>query len=162
MIRPELNEHFRDLIGQLSSFGAEFLLVGGYAVVAHGYFRVTKDFDVWVRPSRENAERVYRALASFGAPLADVSIDELARERMTFQFGIHPHRIDVITSIAGVTFDDAWAARRELAVLGVRCPVISFAHLIVNKRAVGRPQDLADVDTLERYARWAKGRPRSE
>ena len=137
------------MLSALSAADAEFLVVGAYAVAAHGIPRATADLDIWIRPSDENATRVESALTSFGAPGSVVGRDDLRSPGIVVQIGVAPHRIDVLTSIDGVEFDDAWRHRTEVDIDGLRVPVIGRRHLIQNKKAVGRPQDLADVARLE-------------
>jgi hypothetical protein len=137
------------MLSALSDERADFLLVGAYAVAVHGIPRATADLDVWVRPSDANADRVERALARFGAPSSAVRRDDLLLAGVVIQIGVAPRRIDLLTSIDGVDFEDAWAHRVEVEVDGLRIPVIGRRHLILNKKAVGRPQDLADVARLE-------------
>jgi hypothetical protein len=137
------------MLSALSDEHAEFLVVGAYAVAAHGIPRATADLDVWVRQSEENARRVWRALRRFGAPVGDLREEDLSADALVVQIGVAPRRIDVLTSIAGVAFDEAWANRTEVVIEGLRVPVISRSDLIRNKKAVGRPQDLADVARLE-------------
>jgi hypothetical protein len=147
------NPDFRDLFAAFYAEGADFLIVGGHAVMLYTEPRYTKDIDVWVRPSRENAERVFRGLARFGAPLSDVTVDDFASPGTIFQIGVAPNRIDVLTSIEGVEFEKAWAARTPSTYGGVPIGVLSAEDLIANKRAVGRPQDLLDVEALTRARR---------
>jgi hypothetical protein len=119
-----------ELCKLLSDHHADYLLVGGQAVIAHGYPRLTKDIDLWVRPTVDNGSRVLAALSAFGVGTEG--------------------RVDILTHIPGVTFEDAWGARIHVIVDEVELPVIGKAHLIENKRAVGRLQDLADVEELEK------------
>jgi hypothetical protein len=144
-----VNSDFSELLSTFNAQAVEYLVVGAHALAAHGHVRATKDLDVWVRPSAENAPRVFRALASFGAPLHDLSERDLAAPGLIFQIGIAPVRIDVITAIDGVEFVAAWADRMETKLGGVSVPVLSRDHLIANKKASGRLQDLADVERLE-------------
>jgi hypothetical protein len=148
--RPLLNPDFRDMLSALCEENAEFLLVGAYALAAHGLPRATGDMDIWIRRSDENAQRVWRALQRFGAPLARLTIEDLKTPDLVFQIGVAPRRIDILTSIDGVEFDEAWPHRKIIALEGLAFAVIGRPHLIRNKRAVGRPQDLADVAWLER------------
>jgi hypothetical protein len=115
--------------------------------------RYTKDLDVWVRPSPDNAARVHRALITFGAPMADLSVQDLAVAGTIFQIGVAPNRIDVLTAIEGVDFEAAWQRRAPTTYGGVPIQVLSIPDLLTNKRAVGRPQDLLDVENLERRLR---------
>jgi len=143
-----LNQDFRDLLFALNDACADYLVVGAYALAAHGHVRATKDLDIWVRPDSANASRVYQALHAFGAPLASLSISDLATPGIIFQIGVAPIRIDVLTSIDGVTFDEAWPARVPSTYGDQPINVLSRKHLIQNKLASGRRQDLADVETL--------------
>jgi hypothetical protein len=145
-----LNPDFHDMLSALCGEGAEFLLVGAYALAAHGLPRATGDMGIWIRPSAQNAERVWRALQRFGAPLGGLTPDDLYTPDLVFQIGIAPRRIDILTSIDAVQFDEAWPDRQVLEVEGLTIGVIGRSHLIQNKKAVGRPQDLADVAWLER------------
>src|SRR5215510_15420826 len=106
-----MNQDFRDLLAAFNARGVEFLVVGAYALAAHGLVRATKDLDVWVRPDPTNAQRARSALADFGAPLQDLTVDDLAQPGLVFQIGVDPVRIDVITAIDGVAFSDAWEQR---------------------------------------------------
>ena len=143
-----MNEDFHDLLAALSEAGARFLIVGAYAVSFHAEPRATGDLDIWVESTPANADRVMAALRSFGAPLHDLTLADLASSDVVFQIGVPPRRIDVLTSITGVTFDEAWADRAEVTYGEVRCPVIGRAALIRNKLALGRPKDLLDVTLL--------------
>jgi hypothetical protein len=146
-----MERDFVEMLSALSAARAEFLVVGAHAVAAHGVPRATGDLDVWVRPSTENADRVLQALRSFGAPLHDLTRDDLSRPDTVFQIGVTPCRIDILTSISGgIDFDSAWTRRSDLAIEGVKLSCIGRDDLIINKRACGRPQDLADVARLER------------
>jgi hypothetical protein len=144
-----LNPDFRDILSAFIDARVEFLVVGGYAMAAHRLPRATKDLDLWVRPSSENAQRVLRALDVFGAPRNGLTVADLESEGTIYQVGIPPNRVDVITIVDGVQFEDAWRHRAEVDIDGLRIPVIGRAHLIVNKRTVARPQDLLDADLLE-------------
>src|SRR5258707_7542724 len=144
----QTNTDFRDLFAELNGAGAEYLVVGAYALAAHGHVRATKDLDLWIRANPENAARVHGALAAFGAPLQGLSVEDLARPNLIFQIGIPPVRIDVITSIDGVEFDAAWRERVVSSYSDQPVSVLSRRHLIENKKASGRLQDLADVELL--------------
>lgn len=144
-----LNPDFRDMLSAFAAEDVEFLVVGAYALAAHGVPRATGDLDLWVRPSSENADRVLRALHEFGAPTTDLTQEDLVSPDVVFQIGVEPRRIDILTSIDGVEFDAAWASREEIEVEGLPLPVLGKSDLIANKRTLGRPQDLADVARLE-------------
>ncbi len=144
------NPDFRDLFAAFNAAQVRYLLVGGYALAFHGRPRFTKDLDVWLEPGVENAARAYAALEAFGAPLSDLRPGDLERPGLIFQIGVAPNRIDVLTAIDGVTFDEAWPDRQETRYSDQTVPVISRQHLILNKRATGRAQDLLDADELEK------------
>ncbi|HMI90240.1 MAG TPA: nucleotidyltransferase [Polyangiales bacterium] len=143
-----MHQDFKDLLSEFNAHGVEYLVVGAHALAAHGHVRATKDMDVWVRPTRDNAQRVMSALAAFGAPAHGASIEDFSGPDFVLQIGVQPIRIDVLTSITGVTFDEAWPARLRATFDGAPVGVLSKEHLIQNKSATGRPQDLADVDFL--------------
>jgi hypothetical protein len=152
-----MNADFLDLLTALNAADARFLVVGGYAVGIHGIPRATKDLDVWIEVSADNARKVMRALRDFGAPLGDLAERDLETPGTGFKMGEPPVRIDILTQIEGVRFEDAWPRRLETSFGSVRCAVIGRADLLTNKRAAGRPQDLADVTALERLEK-AKGK----
>ncbi len=139
-----------ELCALLSANGAEFLLVGGQAVIAHGYPRLTKDMDLWVRPTVENGAKVLAALAQFGAQPEALRAEQFEDPRTLLMLGRDPFRIDILTDVPGVTFDHAWQRRIHITLDGVVVPTIGKEDLIANKRTVGRPQDLADVAELEK------------
>jgi hypothetical protein len=145
-----VHSDFSALLSTFNAHSVEYLVVGAHALAAHGLIRATKDLDVLVRPSAENAPRVFAALAAFGAPLQDLTVQDLQTPGLIFQIGVTPVRIDVITVIDGVEFEAAWRSRATARLGGVEVPVLSRHHLIVNKSKVGRKQDLADVEWLER------------
>jgi hypothetical protein len=144
-----LNPDFAEMLRGLSAEGAEYLLVGAYAMAAHGVPRATGDIDIWIRPSPENADRVLRALDRFGAPLFDLTAADLERDGTVFQLGLSPRRIDLLTSIDGVTFEEAWGGRVACRLGDVDVTVIGRDALIRNKRAAGRPRDRVDLRLLE-------------
>lgn len=150
----ELPEDFRDLLIELADAGAEFVLVGGHAVAFHGHPRATKDMDVLIRADSSNAEKVYRALAAFGAPLQnfDVKAKDFATYNGILQIGLPPRRVDILNRADGVSFDEAVAEGSSFPLEGRRIPVIGRTALIKNKRAAGRTQDAADVEALTSQA----------
>lgn len=152
MSSPELNEDFLDMLAALAHERVEFIVVGAHALAAHGHPRATGDFDIWVRPSPDNAGRVLRALRVFGAPIVQHGITERDFERAgtVYQIGLPPRRIDLLTAISGVSFDDAWQDKVPVCVSGQAFDVLGRETLIANKRATGRDKDLLDVATLER------------
>jgi hypothetical protein len=144
-----MNRDFAEMLGALCDQRVEFLVVGAYALAAHGLPRSTGDIDLWVRPTRENAARVWQALQAFGAPLFNLTQEDLEEPGIVFQIGLPPNRIDILTRISGVEFEEAWGNRLEIQVEGRPIPVLGRQELVKNKQASGRPKDLLDVQALE-------------
>lgn len=155
-----LNPDFRDMLFEFNAAGVEYLIVGGYAVGQHGYPRATGDMDFWVRRSPENASRVLHALAAFGTPETLVTLDDLLDPEMVAQIGVEPNRIDILTDIDGVEFDDAYPDRVVVRLGDVDIPFVGLHHLIANKRATGRPEDAVDVMRLEAIVRRTESQTR--
>lgn len=145
-----LNPDFRDILFEFCAANVEFLLVGAFALAVHGLPRTTGDIGLWARCDPQNAERVILALASFGAPMAEVTAADFAIPGIVVQIGVAPRRIDVLTGIDGVEFDEAWGDRQLVSVDGLTIPVFSREHLLRNKLATGRAKDAADARHLER------------
>ena len=145
-----MNQDFRDLLAALLGAEARFLVVGAHAMAVHGVPRATGDLDVWIASDPANAERVWSALLQFGAPVAamGVSRDDLTQPDQVVQIGLPPRRIDVLTSISGVAFDEAWRDRVTHEVDGLPVPFLGRAALVRNKRASGRTKDKADLEAL--------------
>ena len=148
----KLPQDFVDLLTELCDAHAEFLLVGGWAVVLYGHVRATDDMDVFVRASEANSKRVFAALEAFGAPLNAhaVTSDHFATEGGAYRFGIAPLKIEVLTKSSGVSCDEALKDSKTFELEGYRIPYIGKPALIANKKAAGRHKDLADVEELER------------
>jgi hypothetical protein len=146
-----LNEDFRDIVVQFADGAVEFLIVGAYALAFHGVPRATGDIDLLVRPSDANAARVFQALENFGAPLAahGVASKDFAQPGTVYQIGLPPRRIDVLTEISGVDFDEAWASRVPAEVDSRIVHLIGRDALLKNKLAAGRAKDVADVARLQ-------------
>ncbi|WP_153558107.1 hypothetical protein [Roseimaritima sediminicola] len=144
----DLNPDFRDMLHALNDADADFLVVGAYAVAAHGYPRATGDLDIWVRADVGNAPRVIAALSAFGAPMDQISEKDFASPSLVFQIGVPPSRIDIMTDISGVDFGAAWDSRISITIDDITFSVLGRADLLANKRASGRPKDLADLDAL--------------
>ena len=125
------------------------MVVGAHAMAFHGVIRSTGDIDLWIKCDDVNSDKVYRALADFGAPLNDLDKKDLEKPGNVFQIGVAPNRIDILTSIDGVVFDEAYEGRETVEIVGIKIPVISKHHLIENKITVGRPQDLVDIQKLK-------------
>ena len=144
-----LNEDYRDMLQSLVDERVRFLLVGAYALAAHGYPRATMDIDIWVMPAPDNAAAVLRALRRFGAPLHELTKADLEKEGTVFQIGVAPRRIDIITTASGLNFDEAFSHATTVGIEGIAVRIPSVADLIRNKRASGRTKDLADAEALE-------------
>ena len=141
---------FRELLSLFKKYSVRYLVVGGYAVMRYTEPRFTKDLDVFIAVDKGNPEAVYTALAEFGAPLDNLSPQDFAQEGYFYQMGSPPLRVDVLMSIPGVVFAEAWEDRETLMVAETEMYFISKRDLIRAKRAAGRPQDLLDLDNLER------------
>lgn len=144
-----MNQDFVDLLRAFIAAEVRFLIVGAYALALHGRPRATGDLDVWVEPTALNADRVMRGLASFGAPVAEISAADLARPGVVYQIGVPPGRIDILTELTGLTFAEAWPDRLARPFGDVTVPFIGRASFIRNKRATGRPKDIGDIEGLE-------------
>jgi hypothetical protein len=125
------------------------LLVGAYALASHGLVRATSDIDLWVRPTAENAERVVEALVAFGAPADQLSAEVFTQVDQVLQIGVAPLRIDILTSVTGLEFEAAWARKELVDLGGLTVPVLCLADPATNKRATGRPQDIADLQWID-------------
>ncbi|MGB8425547.1 MAG: nucleotidyltransferase [Desulfobacterales bacterium] len=148
-----LNEDYKEMLQLLSEEQVDFIIVGAYALGAHGYPRATGDIDIWVKPSHINSRKLYKALARFGAPLEQIEIDDFSMEGIIFQIGVIPRRIDLITKIDGVTYEEADEDKITLEVEGLQLPVISLIKLIKNKMATGREKDELDIKTLKKLSK---------
>ncbi|MEM7223219.1 MAG: nucleotidyltransferase [Pseudomonadota bacterium] len=145
-----LNKDFRDLLETFNAHSVRYLIVGGYAVGFHAQPRATNDLDLWIGTNPENAEAVYRALAVFGAPLHQVTAQDFEAEGYWYSFGNPPFRIDLLMSVSGLAFEDAWRNRLDVRLGELTVPLISMDDLIVNKSSAGRTRDLADLEDLQR------------
>jgi hypothetical protein len=145
-----LNPDFQDLLAALREADARFLVVGAYALAVHGAPRATGDLDIWIDPEPSNAAKVWAALLRFGAPVAALGLsrDDLTRRDQVIQIGLPPRRIDVLTTISGVEFADAWDGRVTHPVGNVPIPFIGRDAFVRNKKASGRARDLADLEAL--------------
>jgi hypothetical protein len=140
------------MLSALNDSGAEYLVIGAHAMAIYGPARATGDFDIWIRPTKENAEKVWDALERFGAPRRKLTIADLCTPGNVYQIGVAPNRIDFLTAIDGVGFDEAWQNRKQTEINEISVSVIGRDELLKNKRVVGRPKDLADVAWLEEWA----------
>lgn len=149
----ELNRDFNELLSEFNAHEVRYLIVGGYAFAFHARPRYTKDIDIWIDAELENARRAWRALAKFGAPLGGLTVEDLATSGTVFQIGVAPNRIDILNRLEGLEFANAWRRRETTSYGDVTVTVLGREELIANKRAVGRLQDLADLEILERRPR---------
>lgn len=145
-----LNQDYKDMLLCLRDEAVEFIVVGAYALAAHGYLRSTGDIDIWVRNTPENAQKIVRALKRFGAPLYGVKEEDFTTPDLIVQFGVVPCRIDIITAIDGVAFAEAWANRVVVQVDGLEIAVLSKTDLLKNKTAAGRDKDQGDIAWLKK------------
>lgn len=134
----------------LNDAGVEYLLVGAYALAAHGSPRATGDIDFWVRSDLSNAKRVWEALVAFGAPTSQITVEDFATPDIVFQIGVPPQRIDILTSISGVEFAMAWKNRLVVELDGLTVSVLGLNDLLINKSSSGREKDNADIPTIKR------------
>jgi hypothetical protein len=145
MQMPEMSKDVREFIELCLSKKVEFLVVGGYAVAAHGAPRFTEDIDPFIQISEENSHRITDVLRDFGFSPTNISREDFLTPRQVIQFGRKPNRIDILTAIDGVSWEEAWASRTEVALGPLKCWVIGKDRLIQNKQASARPQDIADT-----------------
>jgi hypothetical protein len=144
----ELDKDFNEFVELFLEHNVRFLIVGGYALAAHGLPRATGDLDAWVWINPENAQNIMRALNAFGFQNLSLTESDFSKEDSIIQLGYPPFRIDILTSIDGVAFDQAWEKKVVVELNGMNVPFIGRDDLITNKKAAGRPQDIADVSRL--------------
>jgi hypothetical protein len=144
-----LDEDYKDMLHVLSEEKVLFILVGAYALAAHGYPRAIMDIDIWVMLSPENTDAVLRALSRFGAPLHNLTKEDLLEDGTIFQIGVAPRRIDIITTASGLQFETTYQNSIPVNIQGIEVRIPSIDDLILNKRAIGRTKDLADAEALE-------------
>jgi Nucleotidyl transferase of unknown function (DUF2204) len=145
----DLAPDFDEFIGSLNVHGVEFLIVGAYALAFHGAPRFTGDLDVLVRPTLENADRLLVVVREFGFDAPELTPDIVIDPRRLIQMGVEPVQIHVMSAISGVSWDDAWRTHDTVVLDGRTIPFIGRDAMLVNKRAAGRPKDLADIDALK-------------
>ncbi|MBK8226488.1 MAG: nucleotidyltransferase [Flavobacteriales bacterium] len=143
-----LSKDFKEFVALLKEHGAEYMIVGGYAVGMHGYPRYTGDLDIWLKPTTSNAERVLKALHGFGFGGLNITVGDLTKEDNVIQLGQPPLRIDLLMSIDGVRFDECYANRKEETFDGLRMNFIGYHDLVKNKKASGRHRDLDDLENI--------------
>ena len=153
-----VNSDFTDLLKIFNDNNVRYLVIGGYAVVQYSEPRYTKDLDLWISTDPTNAASIYKALQEFGAPLANLTVDDFAEEGYFYQMGVPPVRVDVLMGIPGGNFEEAWQKRVEVDFDGLKVLFISKDDLITVKRASGRPQDLIDAKNLDGTRKRKKGK----
>jgi len=151
----KINSDFKDLLQLLSDGSVRYLVVGGYAVMKYTEPYNTKDLDIWIDPTQENANRVLEVLRRFGAPDHQVTVDDLTNPDLIYQIGVEPVRVDIMGSVSGLKFEEAWEHRVETDYGGVLAPVLSIDDIIAAKKATGRAKDRIQARELLR----AKSRP---
>jgi hypothetical protein len=140
-----MDKHLKELLSAFDEHSVRYVVVGGYAIAVHAQPRATKNLDLFIDPTPKNEKAVYAALAAYGASLGDVTPEDFEKPDSILRLGVPPICVDILQSIDGVEFDSVWQASSEYTVDGFRARYISVEHLITNKLASGRPQDLADV-----------------
>jgi hypothetical protein len=145
-----LNEDYKEMLQILLKNEVKFLIVGAYAMGAHGYPRATGDFDIWVEASAENSKKLYKSLSEFGAPLSDIREETFVEKGIFFQIGVVPRRIDIITHIDGIVFEEAYKTKELIDVETLQIPFLSKEDLIKNKESTGRKKDKLDADYLKK------------
>ena len=148
-----MNSDFKDLLHIFAEERVRFLVVGGYAVIHHAQPRYTKDLDLWVEPTQENARRLMRAFGKFGLPLLGLNESDFAQPGTQFSIGVSPCEIDLLTTIPGLEFPSSWESRVMSEEDGIPIPYLSKPDLITAKKTAGRAQDLADLEELQRLIR---------
>ena len=143
-----MNQDFSDLLRAFNEEEVKYLIVDGYALIKYTEPRYTKDLDIWVDPDPENVDRVFRALLKFGAPVSEMVPADFTREGFFFTMGMAPNRIDILFDLTGLSFQGAWQRRVQTQLGDIETNFLSRVDLIINKEAVGRKQDLADVEKL--------------
>jgi hypothetical protein len=153
-----IHQDFEDLLRCLNDAKAKYLIVGAHAVAIYSEPRYTKDLDIWVEPTRENAPKVYEALKRFGAPLKNLHIEDLTKPRMFYQIGVAPVRVDIIMGIKGVDFSQAWPNRKTAHFGKERVHILGIDELVAAKRASARPQDKLDLKKLAKASKSKKSK----
>lgn len=145
----DLAPDFDEFLGCLTAHGVEYLVVGAYALALHGAPRFTGDLDILIRPTLANAERLREAIQSFGVPVAAIDTTDVIEARRIIEMGVEPVQIHVMTAISGISWDEAWESRVTTRVGAHDVAFLGREALLRNKRAAGRPKDLADIDALD-------------
>ena len=144
----ELSQDFKEFIQLLNAHKVEYLVVGGYAVTIHGFPRTTGDIDFWIKPYGDNSQRIVKTLIDFGFGSLDINQEDFLREDSVVQLGFPPNRIDILTGVSGLEFDECYEARKVVMYEGEKINFISLHHLKINKKQTGRDKDNLDLKNL--------------
>lgn len=144
-----LNNDYKEMLQGLLKNKVKFLVIGAYAMGMHGYPRATGDLDLWIEPSLENSRNLYNALTEFGSPLDQINPETFSKKKVVFQIGLAPRRIDMLTFIDGIEFDEAYKDKNEIKIDNINVPFLSKENIIKNKEATGREKDKLDVAYLK-------------
>lgn len=144
----DLDQDFKEFIQLVNINKVQYLVVGGYAVAFHGYIRYTSNIDFWIKPEKENVARLVKSLIEFGYNPLDIEKEDFIKENLVFQLGHPPNRIDIMTSVTGLVFDECWKERKELEMEDEKLNFISLHHLKINKKQTGRSIDKNDLENL--------------
>lgn len=144
-----MNSDFKDLLQLLEKSKVKYLLIGGYAVMHYSEPRYTKDLDIWIEASEDNARKIFSVLKAFGAPIEALSESDFSKEGYFYQMGVPPVRIDILMSVSGLSFHSAWENKNRVFFADLEVNIISKEDLILAKKKAGRPQDLVDLESLQ-------------
>lgn len=153
-----MNSDLIELLQLLNETGVKYLIIGGQAVIVYSEPRYTKDLDIWVEASKQNATKLVKALAKFGAPRDAISVEDFVKPGTMFIFGLEPNRVDILTSVKGRSFKVAYKDKTLITIGKLKVPLVSLRDLIKIKRSTARPQDLLDLEKLLRAQRVEKKR----
>ena len=145
----QIASDYIDLLRILNKHKVKYLIVGAYAVIYYTEPRYTKDLDIWVQPDSENAERVYRALKEFGAPLKDIEPSSFTDKSLVYQMGVAPVRVDILMGLPMIEFDQAWKHKKITTFDDIKVNIIGIDELIYSKKTAKRPTDLVDIESLQ-------------
>lgn len=145
-----LTKDFKEFVELLEKHKAEYLIVGGYAVGFHGYPRYTGDLDIWLNPTKSNAEKIVCAVNEFGFTSYKLTVEDFTKEENVIQLGYPPLRIDLMTTLDGVDFKTCYKHKEEITIEGVKINFISYKDLIKNKKTTGRHKDIDDIENLKK------------
>ncbi len=143
-----LNKDYKEMLQILLEENVKFIIVGAYALAVYGYPRATGDIDIWIEAEKDNSKKIINSLIKFGAPLENITEKDFQQEDVIFQIGVAPRRIDIITSIDGVEFDEAYKDKIIIEINGLKIPILSLEKLIKNKESTGREKDKLDAKML--------------